>query len=122
MKILVVEDAVGRQEWFVGRFAADELYLTDSAAEAIAWLGEHNYDIIFLDHDLKPHHSGFDDDGLSGYEVAKHLMSHSAPRIVCHSQNIFGALRITEFLRGRGLPVESIPFPFLADVFSEAPA
>lgn len=119
MKILVVEDNKERREWFLGRFNTDELHLTDSAAEAVTLLDEHLYDIIFLDHDLKPHHNGFDDDGTSGYEVAKHIIEAFRPRVIVHSQNIYGSLRMAEFLRGRGLTVEQIPFPFLENVFSE---
>lgn len=113
MRILLVEDNAERQLWFLTQFAPSvDIDIAWVAPAAVALLQAHQYDAIYLDHDLLPHHNGFEDDGSSGYEVAKFLCANppTCP-IIIHSQNIYGSTRIAELLRAAGVNCVQEPFP-----------
>lgn len=93
--------------------------MTCDAAQAVAWLAEHEYSIILLDHDLIDAHYFSDepDDERTGYAVAHYLARHAdcqrEATIIIHSLNYYGAARMLEVLREAGRDAEHIPFPHL---------
>ena len=56
ISVMLLDDDERRHRWFVKRFAGDFLDIAENVAEAKELLAECNYDAIFLDHDLLPHH------------------------------------------------------------------
>lgn len=123
MRILIVEDDERRRLWFEARFAGCQSDFTDQVAIAIQWLTERDYDLIFLDHDLREEHyyEALADDGLTGYVVA-HWLAHNPDRqpqaqIIIHSLNYPGADRMLETLENAGRVAEHVPFPYLPSRF-----
>lgn len=118
-RVLIVEDDETRCDWFRRRLGQHELDVTCSVEEAINRLGEKEYDLILLDHDLLEDHYYSDepDDERTGYAVAAWLAAHpgSQPRaiIVVHSLNYAGAQRMVEALVSAGFDAEHVPFPLL---------
>ncbi|MDT7541801.1 MAG: Cyclic-phosphate processing Receiver domain [Acidobacteriota bacterium] len=118
-KVLIVEDDGTRCEWFRHRLAHCELDVTCNVQEAIDWLGEREYELILLDHDLREEHYFSDerDDAHTGYGVAAWLAAHadSQPRatVIVHSLNYAGAARMIEKLLEAGFDAEHVPFPLL---------
>ncbi|MDQ3918340.1 MAG: hypothetical protein M3348_07665 [Acidobacteriota bacterium] len=118
-RVLIVEDDETRCDWFRRRLGEHELDVTCGVEEAIAWLGENEYDLILLDHDLLEDHyfSNEPDDDRTGYAVAAWLAAHPdsqpAATIIVHSLNYAGAQRMVETLIAAGFDAEHVPFPFL---------
>jgi CheY-like chemotaxis protein len=118
-RILIVEDDETRCDWFRRRLGEHELDVTCGVVEAIGRLGEREYDLILLDHDLLEDHylSNEPDDDHTGYAVAAWLAAHpdSQPvaTVVVHSLNYAGAQRMVETLIAAGFDAEHVPFPFL---------
>jgi len=118
-RVLVVEDDETRCAWFQQVFSRCHLDMTCDVAEAIKWLREREYSIVFLDHDLAKEHyqSAEADDERTGYAVALWLANnpncqHKA-QIVIHSLNYVGAERMLERLLDAGRLAEHVPFPYL---------
>ena len=122
-RVLVVEDDVVRRAWFERQFAQYERDVTDQVAVAIQWLGQRDYDLIFLDHDLAEEHyfEVMADDGLTGYVVAAWLADNpdrqTGAQIIIHSLNYPGSDRMLEVLRSAGRRAEHVPFPYLPSLF-----
>ncbi|HEY6190590.1 MAG TPA: response regulator [Pyrinomonadaceae bacterium] len=118
-RILIVEDDPVRCAWFEQKFAGRQMDVTCDTREAIAWLGEHDYDVILLDHDLAEEHYFSDepDDERTGYAVARWLAAHPDHHrdatIVIHSLNYYGAQRMLDALRDAGRDAEHVPFHYL---------
>jgi CheY-like chemotaxis protein len=118
-RILIVEDDATRCAWFQEKFSGRKLDVTCDVAEAIVWLGEHDYEIILLDHDLMEEHYYSDepDDEHTGYAVAAWLASHPDSQrdatILIHSLNYLGAERMLTTLREAGRDAEHVPFPYM---------
>lgn len=120
MRILILEDAIERHEWFLKKFWRETLEKTvdivTTAAECIEALGRERYGIVFLDHDLAFHHYGTNDrdDATTGHAVAQWMAAnrHKQPgcRFVVHSMNPSGGPRMVSTLRSAGIPVEHVPF------------
>src|ERR671938_547526 len=115
-RILLVEDDEERCTWFRARLAGYELDVTCDVREAVAWLAEHEYTAILLDHDLAEEHyfSNEPDDERTGYAVAAWLAAHPdrsrTALIVIHSLNYVGAQRMLDTLRDSGRDAEHVPF------------
>jgi CheY-like chemotaxis protein len=122
-RVLVVEDDYVRRAWFEQQFAQYERDVTDQVAVAIQWLGQRDYDLIFLDHDLAEEHyfEVMADDGLTGYVVAAWLADNpdrqTEAQIIIHSLNYPGSDRMLEVLRSAGRKAEHVPFPYLPSLF-----
>ena len=122
-RVLVVEDDVVRRAWFERQFARYERDVTDQVTVAIQWLGQRDYDLIFLDHDLAEEHyfEVMADDGLTGYVVAAWLADNPdrqiEAQIIIHSLNYPGSDRMLEVLRSAGRRAEHVPFPYLPSLF-----
>jgi CheY-like chemotaxis protein len=90
-KVLVLEDAPERIVWFKER-VPDAVYVA-TAHDAIQALTQHNFRVVFLDHDLHWMHAA--DNAIvkgTGKEVAMHLKKMSFKGIVViHSKNEDGA-------------------------------
>lgn len=118
-RILIVEDDPGRCAWFSQRFNGLILDVTCDVAEAIMWLGERDYHMILLDHDLTEEHYLSDafDDEHTGYAVAAWLAAHPDSQrdatILIHSLNYLGAGRMLDALHNAGRDAEHVPFPYL---------
>lgn len=118
-RILIVEDDATRCAWFQQNFSGRKLDVTCDVAEAIVWLGEHDYEMILLDHDLIEEHYYSDepDDERTGYAVAAWLASHTDSQrdatILIHSLNYLGAERMLATLHEAGRDAEHVPFPYM---------
>jgi|SRR5215813_3248497 len=121
-RILIVEDDDRRCLWFKEQFAGHELDATADVSVAVEWLRSHEYDLIFLDHDLADEHyeQELADDGLTGYVVAAWLAENPEcqrnVQIIIHSLNFAGSERMRLCLRAAGRPAEHVPFPALQAV------
>ena len=114
MRILILEDDENRIAKFKQNFIGCEMTITKNPQEANKWLEEKEFDLIFLDCDLAPEHynssvwtsndcSEFDE--TSGVCVGKFLGNnlHLNPnaKIIVHSANPVGALRIAQYCEKR---------------------
>jgi len=121
LRIFLLEDDQRRCDWFAKRFKGDQLDISCEIDEAKELLQTHNYDSIFLDHDLQPEHYGSEvpDDERTGYAIASFLASRPelqrAATIMVHSFNADGAMRMVEELRSAGRHADYIPFHFLEE-------
>jgi CheY-like chemotaxis protein len=116
--ILLVEDSPARCAWFRKRLGGCDV--TCDAAEAIEWLGQNDYDLILLDHDLREaHYSSVSDDDDTGYAVAAWLAENPeaqrGARVIVHSLNFVGAGRMVEVMSEAGRECEHIPFYYLEE-------
>lgn len=120
LRVFLLDDDVRRHEWFINRFARDEVDIAKDVAGATQLLSEKFYDAIFLDHDLLPEHYNSDeaDDERTGYAVALWLAQRSelqqAATIVVHTRNADGAMRMVEELRRSGRQTDYVPFHLLS--------
>jgi CheY-like chemotaxis protein len=119
MRILIVEDDETRCSWFREKLAAAELDVTCDVGQAKVWLAEHDYQMIFLDHDLiEEHYFATElDDEKTGYAVAVWLAANPERQrgatILVHSLNYSGAERMLAVLRDGGREAEHVPFPYM---------
>ena len=120
IKVLLLDDDSRRHRWFIKRFRGDELDVAETVQEAKEFLAENNYDAIFLDHDLLPHHYESNDHGdteNTGYAVAEWLNERSdlqrAATIIVHTRNADAAILMVLKLRESGRNVEYCAFPML---------
>jgi CheY-like chemotaxis protein len=118
-RILIVEDDESRCAWFRQKLAGREQDVTCDVRQALAWLAEHDYALILLDHDLAEEYysSNEPDDERTGYAVAAWLAAHPDRQrdamIVIHSLNYVGAQRMLDALRDAGRDAEHVPFHYL---------
>ncbi len=120
ISVFLLDDDQRRHRWFKKRFEGDDLDIAETVEEAKEFLSESNYDAIFLDHDLLPHHyesNDHDDFSSTGYAIAEWLNEKSdlqrASTIVVHTRNADAAIRMVEKLRESGRNVEYCAFPML---------
>ena len=118
--VFLLDDDQRRHRWFAKRFEGDEMDIAEMVAEAKEFLQEYNYDAIFLDHDLLPHHyesNEHNDFENTGYAIAEWLNENEAinrsATVIVHTRNADGGYRMVEKLRESGRQVEYVPFPML---------
>ena len=118
--VFLLDDDNRRHRWFKKRFEGDDLDIAETVEEAKIFLGENNYDAIFLDHDLLPHHyesNDHDDFSTTGYAIAEWLDENRdfqrASTIIVHTRNADAAIKMVEKLRESGRTVEYCAFPML---------
>ena len=124
MKILILEDDDNRIRKFKQNFIGCDLYITHLTSQAINWLKEIEFDVVFLDCDLLPEHYDMSKwatmdcsefDSSSGVAVGKFLGSnlHINPQaqIIIHSMNPVGSRRISDYCKERS--PERIPYHIL---------
>ena len=120
ISVMLLDDDERRHRWFVKRFAGDFLDIAENVDEAKQLLTECNYDAIFLDHDLLPHHyesNDHDDGANTGYAIAlwlnKNADLHRAATVIVHTRNADAAIPMVQKLRETGRNVEYCAFPML---------
>lgn len=86
MRILVVEDDAARATYFIERFGKYSLIITENADDAILYLSNDVFDIIFLDHDLGDNNGCGADVIAFLYSNPQNLNNNS--RIIIHSWNM----------------------------------
>ncbi|HEX9962514.1 MAG TPA: cyclic-phosphate processing receiver domain-containing protein [Pyrinomonadaceae bacterium] len=118
--VFLLDDDRRRHRWFSKRFDGDELDIAETVEEAKELLAENNYDAIFLDHDLLPHHyesNDHDDYASTGYAIAEWLYENKnlqrAATIIVHTRNADAAIRMVQKLRDSGRSCEYCAFPML---------
>lgn len=121
IRVFLLEDDKRRHQWFLKRFAGDEIDIADNVPSAQELLSTNAYDALFLDHDLHPEHynSPTTDDERTGYAIASWLAANPelqrASTIFVHTRNAEGAMRMVEQLRQAGRAAEFVPFPLLGE-------
>jgi hypothetical protein len=120
ISVMLLDDDTRRHKWFHKRFAGDGLDIAVNVEEAKELLAENNYDAIFLDHDLLPHHyesNDHDDFASTGYAIAEFLNERAdlqrAATIIVHTRNADAAIQMVQKLRETGRNVEYCAFPML---------
>jgi hypothetical protein len=122
MRVLFLDDNRNRREQFTKNSISHSVDLAVTAEQAIDFLRENSYDLIFLDHDLDfAHYDGDYSKGKSGLDVAKFLKTceHQFGKIVfVHSLNPDGRKNIKSHLVDsfRVYLPEDIGEPFLWSV------
>jgi hypothetical protein len=118
--VMLLDDDERRHRWFKKRFVGDELDIAANVEEAKDLLAGQNYDAIFLDHDLLPHHYESNDHGdeaNTGYAIAEWLNERAelqkAATIIVHTRNADAAIPMVTKLRESGRSVEYCAFPML---------
>jgi CheY-like chemotaxis protein len=102
MKILILDDDLGRHQYFAKNYAIHELVHVTTAQEAIDQLKVNTFDVVFLDHDLGGMvmvESGGKEP--TGYDVAKWLSENpnrQPKRVFVHSMNPVGSQNIKNVL------------------------
>ena len=120
ISVFLLDDDRRRHIWFAGRFNGDDLDIAENVEEAKILLEENNYDAIFLDHDLLPHHyesNDHDDFANTGYAIAEWLNEkpelQRAATVIVHTRNADAAIPMVQKLRESGRSVEYCAFPML---------
>src|SRR5215213_3079441 len=120
ISVFLLDDDRRRHRWFEKRFAGDDLDIAETVEDAKKFLAEENYDAIFLDHDLLPHHyesNDHDDYGSTGFAIAEFLNERAdlqrAATIIVHTRNADAAIPMVQKLRETGRNVEYVAFPML---------
>jgi CheY-like chemotaxis protein len=118
--VMLLDDDERRHRWFEKRFQGDDLAIAVTVEEAKELLEESQFDAIFLDHDLLPHHYESNDHGDSentGFAIAEWLHEHydlqRAATIIVHTRNADAAIPMVQKLRESGRNVEYCAFPML---------
>jgi CheY-like chemotaxis protein len=118
--VFLLDDDDRRHRWFENRFDGDELDIAETVDEAKEFLADNNYDAIFLDHDLLPHHyesNDHDDYARTGFGIAEWLNERPelqrAATIIVHTRNADAAIPMVQKLRESGRNVEYCAFPML---------
>ena len=96
MNVLVLEDNSYRISIFIDSFHSDNIKIADNAKDAIEYLNQYDFDMIFLDHDLG-------DGAGCGLDVASHLYKNShndnnKADIIIHSWNVYAVNKMMSYL------------------------
>jgi hypothetical protein len=120
ISVFLLDDDKRRHRWFAKRFDGDALDIAETVEGAKEFLTAENYDAIFLDHDLLPHHyetNDHDDYASTGFAIAEFLNDRPelqrAATIIVHTRNADAAIPMVQKLRESGRNVEYCAFPML---------
>lgn len=120
ISVFLLDDDHRRHRWFEKRFSGDDLDIAETVEQAKVFLSKENYDAIFLDHDLLPHHyetNDHDDYSSTGFAIAEFLNERAdlqrAATIIVHTRNADAAIPMVQKLRETGRNVEYVAFPML---------
>lgn len=106
LKILILEDAPERWEWFRSVFSDCDLTITDKASQACQEVHKGDYDLIFLDRDIShPTESGED----VAWEMKMGQLAQDAI-VVIHTVNPHGQRVMKRYLDSYHPSVYQIPF------------
>lgn len=106
MRILVVENTLARQEWFLRQFP-DCVIDVNSEAAVAALGGRARFDAVFLDYDLDGAGTG----GDVAFWMSTKLPRNKRPKVFVHSANTRGGMECLVTLRAAGFTVERTYFP-----------
>ncbi len=114
LSILVVEDDGKRINTFIEFLGHHNLIITDNKYDAIEYLQNHMFDIIYLD-------DGLGDNNGTGRDVVKFIIDlNYQPEVIFHSWNIFELEKIQDLLpRVISKPYNSEEFYSLEHVIYE---
>jgi CheY-like chemotaxis protein len=102
MKILFLDDMKSRRDVFQKNAVGHSVDFAITAQEAIAFLKNNEYDVIYLDHDLEDsHYQSNEDHHEDGRFVANHLKDmtqHHGKIVIVHSLNPIGRANIASIL------------------------
>lgn len=117
MRILFLDDNHLRRRDFVRSHIGDIVALAETAEEAIRLLGNGtSYDLVSLDHDLTEAHYGDiyaqEEHADSGLAVARFIaqMETPPPKIILHTWNNMGALKMFHAMEHLGIEIVLQPF------------
>jgi CheY-like chemotaxis protein len=106
---MFLDDSVARTNLFKQRSFGHSVKFADNARTAKIWLDQHDFDIIFLDHDLGEEFEGLEcpegtnDDGRT---VSRYIVGlgdkHKETTIVIHSLNNWAAQEMYQILKDSG--------------------
>jgi len=120
ISVMLLDDDARRHRWFAKRFKGDFLDIAENVAEAKELLSTGNYDAIFLDHDLLPHHYDSNSHGdveNTGFAIAQWLSDRPelqrGAKVIVHTRNADAGGPMVEKLRETGRNVEYCAFPYL---------
>jgi hypothetical protein len=118
MRILILEDNLDRIEFFKRIYKNHTLYITDNLLQAKTWskYKEIDFDIMFLDHDIKENIFTAMKEEDTGYDFVKWLVEgkiqiHALYYI--HSMNPVGAQVMVNTLKDNGYQALWVPFHLL---------
>ena len=115
LKIMILEDMPSRIQFFKNKLHKHDVYFFDNADDAmnaLCFLNNKKWDIVFLDHDLEGRIFVPSSYHNTGYTVAKFISENSdieINQIITHSMNPQGAQNIKTVLPR----AEIIPFSLL---------
>lgn len=133
IRVLILEDDANRISSF--RDCFQELgkphciEVTKSVNEALGWVQEHPYDLIFLDHDLSDEHYAGEPGNTTfvnptGYDFAKWFetnpeRAHDHGNFFTHSMNPIGRVNIRLAIQSTGKYCPEVPLLWTPKVFSK---
>lgn len=113
LKILILDDDHKRHRKFSKNFGTEDLKHVFTSHDAIRCLECHDYDYVFLDHDLNGkimEESGPD----TGYEVAEWIANNPDRQpnklVIVHSLNNIGASNMQSVLKDSGINSMYVPY------------
>jgi CheY-like chemotaxis protein len=116
MRILILEDNQDRIDFFTRIYKNHELFITHNIFEAQGYIINHEFDILFLDHDLEPDNFEALEAGRTGYDFCKLLVEDKVQKhalIYVHSCNPVGGQVMANLLKDNGYEAVWIPFHLL---------
>jgi hypothetical protein len=120
IKILILEDDENRINKFRELFIGCDLWITANSDEANKWIGEEEFEYIFLDHDLEDEqYLTWENPDIvyenTGLKTARFLGDNldlcSTAQIIIHTLNPHGRQNMLESMRGRDITIS--PFTHL---------
>lgn len=111
--ILFLDDDSDRHARFTNHFSFGPKMVW-SAAECISELGKQNFDLVFLDHDLRGIHFDDPDNENSGSEVVRWIVAYkpTVKEFVVHSYNHVQAPKMVKNLIDAGYKASWKPFDY----------
>jgi len=120
MKILILEDAQERIEFFNRVYKNHTLFITDSlnyAQNLVKYKGI-EFDIMFLDHDITTNDLIAIKEENTGYDFVKFLVADNLQKqsiIYIHSMNPVGANKMLNLLKDNDYKAEWFPFHLMKE-------
>jgi hypothetical protein len=103
MNILILEDDFDRMDSFRDNLKDHKVVIVHTAQECIDMLKDHEWDMLFLDHDLGGEQMVDSEEENTGATVAKFLsrnLKYKPPTVIIHSMNPPGAQYMMDLLPG----------------------
>jgi CheY-like chemotaxis protein len=108
LKVLIIEDVEVRQNLIKEKTGFQDADCARKAEDALELLKTHDYDLVFLDHDLIGAKSGsyLTENWYKNKEEIKTIK----PLVIIHSMNMEGAAKMENYLKGISKVTARIPF------------